>query len=64
MNLLEIIVDKDKNLKVKNSSDATVGDLMGLVGSLLAEIANQTKKPINAIYKDLKRLMKVSKVWK
>ena len=55
MNLLEIIVDKDKNLKVKNSSDATVGDLMGLVGSLLAEIANQTKKPINAIYKDLKR---------
>lgn len=64
MNLLEIIVDKDRNLEVKNSPKCTVGDLMCFVGCFISEISNQTGKSTKTVFKELKRLMKKGKVWK
>ncbi len=64
MNILEIIVDENRNLKVKNSPKCKVADLIGLAGCIISEIVNQTGKSTRVVFKDLKRAMKVSKVWK
>ena len=64
MNIIEIVVDKDRKLEVKNSPQCTVGDLIGLAGCLIAEICNQTGKSTKTVLKDLTRAMKTSKVWK
>lgn len=64
MDILNIKIDKNRNLDFKNSPECTVGDLLSLAGCLIAEITNQTGKSTKSVLNDIKRAMKVSKVWK
>lgn len=63
MDILKIVVDKDRKLDVKNSPQCTCKDLLALAGCLVAELTNQTGKPTKAILRDIKRMLKAGNQW-
>ena len=61
MDILKIVVDKDRNLDVKNSPECKIIDLMSLVIAIVVEISRQSGKSINRVARDIKRLYKNNK---
>lgn len=61
MDILNIRIDKDRNLDVKNSPECKIVDLMSLVICLIVEISKQTGKPKSKVIRDTKRLYKKHK---
>lgn len=61
MDILKIVIDKDRNLDVKNSPECKIIDLMSLVIVIIVEISHQTGKSISKVVRDTKRLYKNNK---
>lgn len=58
MDILNIRINKNRQLTVKNSPECTCFDLLALAVGLVTEISHQTGKSHNKVLKDIKRNIK------
>lgn len=61
MDILKIVIDKDRNLDVKNSPECTRMDLLALACCLVVELSQQTGKSNSKVLRDIGRALKKNK---